>query len=110
MLLGNDLFSANSKLREPIEMVHFDGSQSPVMNRASTRESVSSQIPETSDESVDNQMSASFNEQMVYYVELATPGEQTADSVELATSGDQIVETGVTLVESEMVSPSSDLN
>ena len=35
LLLGNDLFQANSKLRDPIEIVNFDVSPSPVMDKAS---------------------------------------------------------------------------
>ena len=34
LLLGNDLFQANSKLRDPIEIVNFDVSPSPVMDKA----------------------------------------------------------------------------
>ena len=97
LLLDNDLFNANSTLIDAIEMVDFDGSQSPVMNSASSSEPVSRQMPETSGESADNQM-------------LATPSEQAVAHVELAKFGDQIVETGVTVFESEMVTPSSDLN
>ena len=70
-MLGNDLFSANSKLRDPIEIVHFDVSPSPVMDKA-------------------------------------TRSEQVVECVQLVTSGDQMAETGVTVVESEMVAPSSD--
>ena len=51
MLLGNDLFSANSKLRDPIKMVYFDGSQSPVTDSASPSQSVSRQMPEIFGES-----------------------------------------------------------
>ena len=75
LLLGNDLFSANSKLRNPIEVVHFDESQSPVMDSASSGESVSRQMPETSGESADNQMLATSSEQAVERVELAISGD-----------------------------------
>ena len=34
LLLGNDLFQANSKLRDPIEIVNFDVSSSLVMDKA----------------------------------------------------------------------------
>ena len=37
-----------------------------------------------------------------------TCSEQNVEQVELVTSGDQIVESGVTLVDSEMVMPSCD--
>ena len=33
LLLGNDLLHANSKLRDPIEILNFDVSPSPVMAR-----------------------------------------------------------------------------
>ena len=109
MLLGNDLFSANSKLRDPIKMVYFDGSQSPVTDRASSSQSVSRQMLEIFRESADNQMLATPSKQAVEHVELATPCEQAVEPVEPATSGDRIVESGVTLVDSEMVTRSSDL-
>ena len=83
LLLGNDLFQANSQLRDLIEIVNFDVSPSPVMDKA------------TSSEPIGNQMSV-------------TCSEQNVEQVELATSGDQIVESGVTLVNSEIVMPSSD--
>ena len=73
LLLGNDLFYANLKLRDPIEIVHFD----------------------ISSEQRGNQMSV-------------TSSEQNVEQVELATSADRIVESDVTLVDSEMVTPSSD--
>ena len=72
LLLSNDLFNANPKLRDPIGIVHFDGSPSPVMDKA-------------------------------------IPNEQVSECVELVTSGDQMAETGVTVVEYEMMAPSSDL-
>ena len=50
LLLGNELFSINSTLRYPIEMVHFDGSHRPVMDSASSSESVRRQMTATSDE------------------------------------------------------------
>ena len=96
-MLANDLFSASSKLRYPIEMVHIDGSQSPVMDSAS------------SSESADNQMPATSDEQTVEHFELAIPSEQAVEHVELSTSNDHIAETGVTVVESEMTTPSSHL-
>ena len=34
LLLGNDLFKVNSRLRDPIEIVNFDVSPSPVMDKA----------------------------------------------------------------------------
>ena len=46
---------------------------------------------------------------MIDYVKLVTPSEQTVDSIELATFGDQMVKTGVTVFESEIAMPSSDL-
>ena len=82
LLLGNDLFQANSKLRDPIEIVNFDVSPSPVMNKA------------TSSESIGNQMSVTCCEQKV-------------EQAELVTCSDQIVESGVTLVNSKIVVPSS---
>ena len=36
LLLGNDLFQANSKLKDPIEVVNFDVSLSPVMVKATS--------------------------------------------------------------------------
>ena len=95
LLLGNDLFSADSKLGDPIEIVHFDVYQSPVMDSASSSESVSRQLSETSCASVDNQMSVS-------------PSELDVEYVELAISSDHIVEYGVMMLESEMVTTSSD--
>ena len=47
LLLGNDLFQANSKLRDPIEIVKLDISASPVMNNATSSESIDNQMPET---------------------------------------------------------------
>ena len=72
------------QMRDPIGIVHFDVSPSPVMDKA------------TSSEPIGNQMSV-------------TSSEQNVEQVELATSGDQIVESDVTLVDSEMVTLSSDL-
>ena len=69
LLLGDDVFKANSKLRDPIKIVNFDVSPSPVMNNV------------TSSEPIGNQM-------------LVTGSEQNVEQVELATSGDQIVESG----------------
>ena len=83
LLLGNDLFQANSKLRDPIEIASFDVSPSPVMDKA------------TSSKPIGNHMSV-------------TGSEQNVEQVELATSGDQIVKSEVTLVNSEMVMPSTD--
>ena len=40
LLLGNDLFQANSKLRDPIEIVNFDVSPSPVMDKATTDDQI----------------------------------------------------------------------
>ena len=72
-------------MRDPIptEIVNFDVSPIPVMNKA------------TSSEPISNQMSVTFSEQNV-------------KQVELATSGDQIVESVITFVNSEIVLPSSD--
>ena len=53
---------------------------------------------------------ARHSEQAVEHVELTTTSDQAVEHVELATTSDQIVESGVMLVESEMVTPSSDLN
>ena len=53
LLLRNDLFQSNSKLRDPIEIVNFDVSLSPVMGKA------------TSSESIGNHMSVTFTEQKV---------------------------------------------
>ena len=83
LLLGNDLLQANSKLRDPIEIVNFDVSPSPVMGKA------------TSSESIGNHMSVTFSGQKV-------------EQAELVTSSDQIVESGETLVNSETVVPSND--
>ena len=80
LLLRNDLFKANSKLKDQIEVVNFDVSLSPAMDKAAT-----------SSESMGNQMSEMFSEQ-----------------AETVTSNDQIVESGVTVVNSETVVPSSD--
>ena len=80
LLLGNDLFQANSKLKDPIEVVNFDVSPSTVMDKATS-----------CDESIGNQMSDMFSEQ--------------AESV---TSSNQIIESRVTVVNSETVVPSSD--
>ena len=79
LLLENDLFQANSKLKDPIEVVNFDVSPSPDMDKA------------TSSESIGNQISEMFSEQ-----------------AERVTSSDQIVESGVTVVNSETVVPSTD--
>ena len=83
LLLDNDLFQSNSKLRDSIEIVNFDVSLSPVMDKA------------TSSESIGNLMSV-------------TCSEQNVEQVELARSGDQIVESVVTFVNSEIVVPSND--
>ena len=82
-LLGNDLFQANSKLRDPIEIVNFDVSPNPVMDKA------------TSSESIGNQMLVTFSEQKV-------------EQAELVTSSDQIVGSVVTFANSEIALPSSD--
>ena len=50
LLLGNDLFQVNSKLRDPIEILNFDVSSSPVMDKA------------TSSEPIDNQLSVTCSE------------------------------------------------
>ena len=73
LLLGNDLFQANSKLKDQIEVVNFDVSPSPVMDKATSSESIGNQISET-----------------------------------VVPSSNQIVESGVTLVDSEIVVLSSD--
>ena len=70
LLLENDLFQANSNCKDPIKVVNFYVSPSPVRDKA------------TSSESIENQMSLS--------------------------SGDQMVKSGVTIVNSEIVVPSSD--
>ena len=70
-------------MREPIKIVNFDVSPSPVIDKA------------ISSEPIGNQMSV-------------TCSEQNVEQVELATSGDQIVESRVTLIDSEMVMPSCD--
>ena len=36
LLLGSDLFQANSKLRDPIEIVNFDVSPSSIMDKATS--------------------------------------------------------------------------
>ena len=46
LLLGNDLFQANSKLRDPIEII-LDVSASPVMNKATSSESIDNQMSKT---------------------------------------------------------------
>ena len=69
---------------DPIEIVNFDVSPSPVMNKT------------TSSEPIGNQISV-------------TCSERNVEQVELTTSGDQIVESVVKLVNSEIVVPSSDL-
>ena len=84
LLLDNDLFQANLKLRDLIEIVYFNVSQSPVMDKA------------TSSEIIGNQMSV-------------TCSEPNVEQVELATSGDQIVESEVKLVNSEIVMQFGDL-
>ena len=47
LLLGNDLFQANSKLKDPIEVVNFDVSASPDMDKATSSESIGNQMSET---------------------------------------------------------------
>ena len=47
LLLGNDLFQANSKLKDPIEVVKFDVSASPDMDKATSSESIGNQMSET---------------------------------------------------------------
>ena len=47
LLLGNDLFQANSKLRDQIEIVNFDVSPSPDMDKATSSESIDNQMSET---------------------------------------------------------------
>ena len=90
LLLGNDLFQANSKLRDPIERVNFDISPSPVMDKA------------TFSESIDNQMSVTSSDQIV------ESGVTFVNSDTAMPSSDHIVISGVTLVNSEIVVPSSD--
>ena len=46
LLLGNYLFQANSKLKDPIEVVNFDVSSSPVMDKATSSESICNQMSE----------------------------------------------------------------
>ena len=53
LLLENDLFKANSNCKDPVTVVHFDVSPSPIRNKA------------TSSESIENQMSLSSGDQMV---------------------------------------------
>ena len=84
LLLDNELFQDNSKLRDPIEIVNFDVYPSPVMDNA------------TSSEPIGNQMS------------VMTCSEQNLEQVELAPSGGQIVESLVKFVNLEIVMPSSD--
>ena len=84
LLLGNDLFQTNSKLRDPIEIDNFDVSSSPVMDKM------------TSSEPIGNLISV-------------TRSEQNIEQVEMATLGDQIVESEVKLVNSEIVMSSGDL-
>ena len=48
LLLGNDLFEFNSKLRDPIKIVNFDASPSPVMDKATSSESIGNQMSVTS--------------------------------------------------------------
>ena len=83
LLLGNDLYQANSNLIDPIEIVNFDVSPSPIKDKA------------TSSESIGNHMSVTFSKQKV-------------EQAELVTSSDQIVESVVTFVNSEIVLPSGD--
>ena len=40
LLLGNDLFQVNSKRRDPIEIINFDVSASPVRDKATSSESI----------------------------------------------------------------------
>ena len=40
LLLGNDLFHVNSKLKDPIKIVNFDVSPSPAMDKATSSESI----------------------------------------------------------------------
>ena len=47
LLLRNELFQDNSKLRDPIEIVKFDVSASPVMDKATSSESIGNQMSET---------------------------------------------------------------
>ena len=61
--LGNDLFQANSKLRDPIDIGNFDVLSSPVIEKA------------TSSESIGNQMSLTCSEQKIDQVEKATSSE-----------------------------------
>ena len=44
LLLGNDLFQANSKLKDPIEVVNFDVSPSPDLGKATSSESIGNQM------------------------------------------------------------------
>ena len=46
LLLGNDLLQANSKLKDPIEVVNFHVSPSPVMDKATSSESIGNQMSE----------------------------------------------------------------
>ena len=94
LLLGNDLFQVNSKFKDPIEVVNFYVSPSPVMDKA------------TSSESISNQMSEMFSEQASD--QILESGVTLVDSETVVPSSDQIVESGVTLVYSEIVMPSSD--
>ena len=72
LLLGNDLFQANSKLQDPLEVVNFDVSLSPDMDKAQSSESICNQMSET-----------------------------------VVPSSNQIVESGLTLADSDIVVPSS---
>ena len=47
LLFGNDLLQANSKLKDPIEVVNSDVSSSPDMDKATSSESVGNQMSET---------------------------------------------------------------
>ena len=65
------------------------------MDKATSSDSYTAQMSEISSKPIVNQMSVTYSEPNV-------------EQVEIATSGDQIVEFVVTLVDSEMVTPSSD--
>ena len=62
-MLGNNLFQANSKLRDPIEIVNFDVSPSPVLDKATSSESICKHMPVV------------FSEQKVEQAELVTSGD-----------------------------------
>ena len=69
LLLGNDLFQANSKLRDPIEIVNFDVTASTDMDKATSSESIGNQMSETvvpsSDQIVESGLTSADSEIVV---------------------------------------------